>query len=144
VDGHVVPEYRRFSLDPQLTNFETLHSLISRAFDIKSDFLIQYRFEDPSGQEIFLQLLSDWDLEAAFERFAWIFYRNICSVPIKTFLHVLFLGLPTPVYVWELTPYLWNMLKNGILLTFHWRIVKSFNPKKSAVILRYKQRLWPK
>uniref|UniRef100_A0A0P6GYD9 TBC1 domain family member n=1 Tax=Daphnia magna TaxID=35525 RepID=A0A0P6GYD9_9CRUS len=70
VDGHVVPEYRRFSLDPQLTNFETLYSLISRAFDIKSDFLMQYRFEDPSGQEIFLQLLSDWDLEAAFERAA--------------------------------------------------------------------------
>lgn len=70
VDGHVVPEYRRFSLDPQLTNFETLHSLISRAFDIKSDFLIQYRFEDPTGQEIFLQLLSDWDLEAAFDKLA--------------------------------------------------------------------------
>lgn len=65
-----MPEYRRFSLDPQLTTFDILHSLISRAFDIQSEFLIQYRFEDSTGQEVFLQLLSDWDLEAAFDRAA--------------------------------------------------------------------------
>lgn len=87
MDGHVVPEYRRFSLDPQLTNFETLYSLISRAFDIKSDFLMQYRFEDPSGQEIFLQLLSDWDLEAAFERFLATLHR--------TYIFIIFLQIIT-------------------------------------------------
>jgi len=70
VDGHVVPEYRRFSVDPQLTTYEILRSLVSRAFDIQSDFLIQYRFEEQSGQEIFLHLISDWDLEAAFDRAA--------------------------------------------------------------------------
>ena len=64
----MVPEYRRFSVDPQLTNYEILRSLLERAFDIHSDFLIQYRQEDPSGQEVFLHLLSDWDLEAAFVR----------------------------------------------------------------------------
>jgi len=41
-------------------------SLLERAFDTHSDFLVQYRQEDPSGQEVFLHLPSDWDLEAAF------------------------------------------------------------------------------
>lgn len=46
---------------------------------------MQYRFEDPSGQEIFLQLLSDWDLEAAFERFfkffcnCFFFFSMVCA-----------------------------------------------------------------
>ena len=61
-----MPEYRRFSVDPQLTNYEVLRSLLARAFDIHADFLIQYRAEDPAGQEFYLPLLSDWDLEAAF------------------------------------------------------------------------------
>lgn len=74
VDGHVVPEYRRFSVDPQLTTYEILRSLISRAFDIQSDFLIQYRFEEQTGQEIFLHLISDWDLEAAFDRYSYFLF----------------------------------------------------------------------
>ena len=80
MDGHIVPEYRRFSLDPQLTSFETLHSLLSRAFDIQSEFLIQYRFEDATGQEIFLQLLSDWDLEAAFDRYHMSDLNQNCTI----------------------------------------------------------------
>jgi hypothetical protein len=34
-DGLVQPEYKKFSIDPQITSHEVLQSLLSRAFDIK-------------------------------------------------------------------------------------------------------------
>lgn len=94
------PEYRKFSVDPQITSFEVLQSIIAKAFDLKgytkfyfvptcilkihfiqnliiyffvksyfcSEFTVSYRAIDDYGQETYLSLLSDWDLDAAFLR----------------------------------------------------------------------------
>ncbi|XP_061397219.1 uncharacterized protein LOC133332864 [Musca vetustissima] len=62
------PEWRKFSVDPQITSLEVLYSLLAKAFDIKSDFSIKYKAYDPAGNEIYLAVLSDWDLDAAFLR----------------------------------------------------------------------------
>lgn len=60
------PEYRKFSIDPQITSFEVLQSIIAKAFDIKGEFTVSYRALDDYEQEALLPLLSDWDLDAAF------------------------------------------------------------------------------
>ncbi|GBP76685.1 TBC1 domain family member 25 [Eumeta japonica] len=65
-EGKLQPELRKFSVDPQITSLEVLQSILTKAFDIKSDFTLSYRTVDESGQEIYLPLLSDWDLDAAF------------------------------------------------------------------------------
>ncbi|XP_068147907.1 uncharacterized protein [Drosophila tropicalis] len=62
------PEWRKFSVDPQITTLEVLYSLLAKAFDIKSDFSIKYKAFDPAGNEIYLAVRSDWDLDAAFLR----------------------------------------------------------------------------
>ncbi|CAH0404935.1 unnamed protein product [Chilo suppressalis] len=65
-EGKLQPELRKFSVDPQITSLEVLQSILVKAFDIKSDFTLSYRSIDEYGQEIYLPLLSDWDLDAAF------------------------------------------------------------------------------
>ncbi|XP_068621038.1 uncharacterized protein [Battus philenor] len=65
-EGKLQPELRKFSVDPQITSLEVLQSILIKAFDIKSDFTLSYRAFDDYGQEIYLPLLSDWDLDAAF------------------------------------------------------------------------------
>ncbi|XP_075165451.1 uncharacterized protein LOC142237879 [Haematobia irritans] len=67
-EPNLPPEWRKFSVDPQITSLEVLYSLLAKAFDIKSDFSIKYKAYDPAGNEIYLALLSDWDLDAAFLR----------------------------------------------------------------------------
>lgn len=53
------------SVDPSLTSFDVLRNLLIRAFDIKSNFSISYLSTDDRGVDIYLSMLSDWDLEAA-------------------------------------------------------------------------------
>lgn len=65
-EGKLQPELRKFSVDPQITSLEVLQSILVKAFDIKSDFTLSYRSLDDYGQEVYLPLLSDWDLDAAF------------------------------------------------------------------------------
>ncbi|CAB0038447.1 unnamed protein product [Trichogramma brassicae] len=60
------PEYRKFSVDPQITSIEVLQSILIKAFDIKGEFTVSYRATDDYGAETYLFLLSDWDLDAAF------------------------------------------------------------------------------
>ena len=62
-DGESV---RKFSVDPNLTSYETLRNLLSRAFDLcgepaSADFRLIYQFNNDQ----WLPLLSDWDLDAA-------------------------------------------------------------------------------
>ncbi|XP_077990636.1 TBC1 domain family member 25-like isoform X2 [Glandiceps talaboti] len=64
--GLLQPVYRSFSVDPQLTTFETLQQLLANAFFLNSDFTISYLSRDEHGHEVYLSLLSDWDLDAAF------------------------------------------------------------------------------
>ena len=56
---------RKFSVDPNLTSYETLRSLLARAFDLNDDmdetcFRISYYCANE-----WLPMLSDWDLDAA-------------------------------------------------------------------------------
>lgn len=63
------PEWRKFSVDPQITSFEILQSILVKAFDLKGDFSICYRILDVPDHEVYLPLLSDWDLDAAFLKY---------------------------------------------------------------------------
>ncbi|KAL8602471.1 hypothetical protein ACOMHN_065184 [Nucella lapillus] len=64
-----LPEYRKFSLDPQITSFEMLHGILDKAFEFKrdSDYTLNYAARDIRGQKIYLSMLSDWDMDAAFQ-----------------------------------------------------------------------------
>lgn len=65
-EGNQQPELRKFSVDPQITSFEVLQSILAKAFDLKGEFTICYRVYDVTGHETYMPLLSDWDLDAAF------------------------------------------------------------------------------
>ncbi|GJQ67044.1 hypothetical protein Trydic_g8010 [Trypoxylus dichotomus] len=65
-EGSLPPELRKFSVDPQITSFEVLQSILAKAFDLKGEFTICYKVEDVNNRETYLPLLSDWDLDAAF------------------------------------------------------------------------------
>lgn len=65
-EGNQPPELRKFSVDPQITSFEVLQSILAKAFDLKGEFAICYRVYDVNGHETYMPLLSDWDLDAAF------------------------------------------------------------------------------
>jgi hypothetical protein len=65
-EGSQPSEFRKFSVDPQITSFEVLQSILAKAFDLKGDFAICYRLFDVNGHETYMPLLSDWDLDAAF------------------------------------------------------------------------------
>ncbi len=62
-----VEETRKFSVDPNLTSFDILQTILSRAFEIQGDFVIAY--EAPPAPSAangeWLPLLSDWDLDTA-------------------------------------------------------------------------------
>lgn len=89
-EGHLPPEWRKFSVDPQITSMEVLYSILAKAFDLKTDFSISYKTIDPTGQEVFLAVLSDWDLDAAFLRFVesfiyFSFVICICYLALNDF-----------------------------------------------------------
>ncbi|XP_054859955.1 TBC1 domain family member 25 [Eublepharis macularius] len=67
-DGLLQPEFRTFAVDPQITSLEVLQHILIRAFDLngKKNFGICYLGRDKQGQEIYLSLMSDWDLGVAF------------------------------------------------------------------------------
>ena len=50
MDG-VAEEYRKFSVDPNITSFEVLQSILCRAFDIQAqDISIAYKTKDHQGR----------------------------------------------------------------------------------------------
>ncbi|XP_062397326.1 TBC1 domain family member 25 [Sardina pilchardus] len=67
-EGMLPVEFRSFAVDPQITSLEVLQHILIRAFELngKSNFGISYLSRDRSGVEVYLCLLSDWDLDAAF------------------------------------------------------------------------------
>jgi hypothetical protein len=49
---------------------EVLYSILAKAFDIKSEFGISYKTQNPTtGKCEYLVVLSDWDLDSAFLRY---------------------------------------------------------------------------
>ena len=63
-DGVSTSEVRKFSVDPNLTSYDTLRCLLSRAFDLKDDLVESFRISYYCANE-WLPMLSDWDLDAA-------------------------------------------------------------------------------
>ncbi|KAF4072272.1 hypothetical protein AMELA_G00261310 [Ameiurus melas] len=61
-------EFRSFAVDPQITSLEVLQHILIRAFELngRRNFNISYLSRDRMGTEVYLSLLSDWDLDAAF------------------------------------------------------------------------------
>ncbi|XP_056278046.1 TBC1 domain family member 25 isoform X2 [Pseudoliparis swirei] len=67
-DGVLPVEFRSFAVDPQITSLEVLQHILIRAFELsgRRSFGMSYLSRDRSGAEMFLPLLSDWDLDLAF------------------------------------------------------------------------------
>uniref|UniRef100_A0A3P8S940 TBC1 domain family, member 25 n=1 Tax=Amphiprion percula TaxID=161767 RepID=A0A3P8S940_AMPPE len=67
-DGVLPVEFRSFAVDPQITSLEVLQHILIRAFDLngKRNFSISYLSRDRSGADVYLSLVSDWDLDVAF------------------------------------------------------------------------------
>ncbi|KAJ8411984.1 hypothetical protein AAFF_G00142510 [Aldrovandia affinis] len=67
-EGASPAEFRSFAVDPQITSLEVLQHILVRAFELngKRTFGISYLSRDRGGVEVYLSLLSDWDLDAAF------------------------------------------------------------------------------
>ncbi|KAL7884989.1 hypothetical protein AOLI_G00077590 [Acnodon oligacanthus] len=67
-EGILPVEFRSFAVDPQITSLEVLQHILIRAFELngRRNFGISYLSRDRGGVEVYLSLLSDWDLDAAF------------------------------------------------------------------------------
>ncbi|XP_059359686.1 TBC1 domain family member 25-like isoform X1 [Carassius carassius] len=67
-EGVLPVEFRSFAVDPQITSLEVLQHILIRAFELngKRNFGISYLSRDRGGVEVYVSLLSDWDLDAAF------------------------------------------------------------------------------
>nr|XP_056713081.1 TBC1 domain family member 25 [Euleptes europaea] len=67
-EGFLQPEFRTFAVDPQITSLDVLQHILIRAFDLngKKNFGISYLGRDKQSQEMYLALVSDWDLGVAF------------------------------------------------------------------------------
>lgn len=67
-EGVLPVEFRSFAVDPQITSLEVLQHILIRAFELngKRNFGISYLSRDRAGVEVYVSLLSDWDLDAAF------------------------------------------------------------------------------
>ncbi|CAL8080173.1 unnamed protein product [Calicophoron daubneyi] len=57
--------YKKFAIDPNITNYDIFLSILSRCFNIRSDFAVSYLATDDYGEQFYLPLQSDWDLDAA-------------------------------------------------------------------------------
>lgn len=76
--GITKPEFRRFSVDPQITSLEVLYSILAKAFEIKTDFGISYRIDRSTESSDLMILLSDWDLVIIIYLFDFI-STHLCS-----------------------------------------------------------------
>uniref|UniRef100_A0A3P9JG59 TBC1 domain family, member 25 n=1 Tax=Oryzias latipes TaxID=8090 RepID=A0A3P9JG59_ORYLA len=67
-DGALPVEFRSFAVDPQITSLEVLQHILIRAFDLngRRNFNVSYLCRDRSSAEMYLSLLSDWELDVAF------------------------------------------------------------------------------
>ncbi|KAM7069313.1 TBC1 domain family member 25-like [Molossus nigricans] len=66
-EGSLPPELRSFAVDPQITSLDVLQHILLRAFALNGkNFGVSYLGLDWLGQDVYLSLLSDWDLSTAF------------------------------------------------------------------------------
>nr|CAH8854010.1 unnamed protein product [Trichobilharzia regenti] len=58
-------QYKKFAIDPNITDYKVLLGLLCKCFNINSDFSICYLAVDEFGEQFYLPLQSDWDLDAS-------------------------------------------------------------------------------
>ncbi|KAF6025571.1 TBC1D25 [Bugula neritina] len=64
-EGGGIQDSKKFSLDPDITSFEMLQSLLTKAFNMKGKFMISYVTIDDEEHLVQLSVHNDWDLDAA-------------------------------------------------------------------------------
>lgn len=64
--GYFNPECKRFAVDPHVTTFSDVQKILIGAFNLDGPFHISYLCRDDAGESVYLALLTDWDLDAAF------------------------------------------------------------------------------
>lgn len=65
-DGLMQPECKKLCVDPRLTSFQVLQKLLAKAFNITDAFSVSYQANVKDGKAIYLAMVSDWDVDAAF------------------------------------------------------------------------------
>ncbi|CAH8520685.1 unnamed protein product [Schistosoma turkestanicum] len=58
-------QYKKFAIDPNITDYKILLGLLRKCFDINCDFSVCYLAIDEFGEQFYLPLQSDWDLDAS-------------------------------------------------------------------------------
>ncbi|KAK4470426.1 hypothetical protein MN116_005981 [Schistosoma mekongi] len=58
-------QYKKFAIDPNITDYKVLLGLLRKCFDIDSDLSVCYLTVDEFGEQFYLPLQSDWDLDAS-------------------------------------------------------------------------------
>lgn len=79
IEDECKDDWRKFSIDPAITNIEVLYSLLAKAFDIKSDFSITYKGCDLNDIETHFLIENDWDLQSAILRSNKIAFQHSCE-----------------------------------------------------------------
>uniref|UniRef100_H2Z362 Rab-GAP TBC domain-containing protein n=1 Tax=Ciona savignyi TaxID=51511 RepID=H2Z362_CIOSA len=64
--GYFNPESKSFAVDPHLTTFEDLQNILIQAFSLNGPFHMTYLCRDDVGDNVYLSMLTEWDLDAAF------------------------------------------------------------------------------
>lgn len=81
--GYFNPECKRFAIDPRVTTFSDLEKILSGAFNLSGTFQVSYLCRDDSGNNMYISMLNDWDLDAAFitssDPYLWLKVDAICN-----------------------------------------------------------------
>lgn len=64
--GYFNAECKKFAVDPHVTTFADIKDILMNAFNLDNQFGLSYLCRDDNGDNIYLSLHTDWDLDAAF------------------------------------------------------------------------------
>lgn len=64
--GYFNADCKKFAVDPHVTTFSDIKEILINAFNLDSHFSIKYLCRDDNGDNMYLPLNTEWDLDAAF------------------------------------------------------------------------------
>lgn len=64
--GYFNSDCKRFAVDPHVTTYSDLREILINAFNLTGFFQVSYLCRDDKGENIYLALHTEWDLDAAF------------------------------------------------------------------------------
>nr|XP_002131277.1 TBC1 domain family member 25-like [Ciona intestinalis] len=130
--GYFNPESKSFAVDPHLTTFDDLQNILIQAFSLNGPFHITYLCRDDVGENVYLSMLTDWDLDAAFMTSSDPFLRlKLDAEPYKD-------GLMSKLSDWEKSESP-NNLQSSIVKHFIQPMTNSVN---TILSLQNTQRSW--